>query len=81
MTDRADRQSATRRGGVLVVTKVRDVLARLRHDGWVLARVKGSHHIFRHPNKPGTVTLAYHRHEDEVPIGTLRSVKKQAGWL
>jgi predicted RNA binding protein YcfA (HicA-like mRNA interferase family) len=69
------------RGGALVVTKVREVLARLRRDGWILARVKGSHHIFHHPNKRETVTLAYHQEGDEVPVGTLRSIKKQAGWL
>jgi predicted RNA binding protein YcfA (HicA-like mRNA interferase family) len=64
-----------------VVTKVREVIVRLRSDGWVLVRVKGSHHIFHHPDKPGAVTLAYHREGDEVPVGTLRSIKKQAGWL
>jgi predicted RNA binding protein YcfA (HicA-like mRNA interferase family) len=63
-----------------MVTKVRDVLKPLRDDGWVLARVKGSHHIFRHPRILGTVTVAYHREGEEIPPGTVRSIKKQAGW-
>ena len=46
---------------------------------WVLARIKGIHHIFGDPRRSGTVTVAYHREGEEVP-GTLRSIKKQAGW-
>jgi predicted RNase H-like HicB family nuclease/predicted RNA binding protein YcfA (HicA-like mRNA interferase family) len=36
--------------------KVRDIVKRLEADGWRLARTKGSHHQYRHPSKPGTVT-------------------------
>ncbi len=63
-----------------MAAKVREVLARLREDGWALDRVRGSHHIFRHPTKPGTVTIAYDQEGDEIPIGTLRSIEKRAGW-
>ncbi|MGP9679119.1 type II toxin-antitoxin system HicA family toxin [Halomonas sp. AOP27-A1-41] len=28
-------------------------------DGWELVRIKGSHHHFRHPTKPGTVTVPH----------------------
>ena len=38
--------------------KVRDILRLLRDDGWYLARTKGSHQQFKHPSKPGRVTLA-----------------------
>lgn len=38
--------------------KVRDILARLKQDGWLLDRVKGSHHIYRHLLKRGTVTVS-----------------------
>ena len=45
-------------------------------DGWFLARVKGSHHQFKHAIKSGLVTV---KHPDgEIPRGTLHSIFKQA---
>ncbi|HVT43451.1 MAG TPA: type II toxin-antitoxin system HicA family toxin [Thermoanaerobaculia bacterium] len=58
--------------------KVRDVITTLEADGWRLARTKGSHRQFRHPSKPGTVTVAGKLSID-VPVGTLGSIWKQAG--
>ena len=58
--------------------KVRDVIALIESDGWVLVRTKGSHRQFQHPIKPGTVTLAGNLGVD-IPPGTLNSVLKQAG--
>ncbi|HKS92841.1 MAG TPA: type II toxin-antitoxin system HicA family toxin [Tepidiformaceae bacterium] len=60
--------------------KVRDVIERLEDDGWALARWKGDHRQFKHPTKPGHVTVAGHRNTD-VPVGTLRNIWKQAGLL
>jgi predicted RNA binding protein YcfA (HicA-like mRNA interferase family) len=57
--------------------KVRDVMKRLESDGWYLDRVSGDHRQFRHPSKPGTVTVAGHPSGD-VPKGTLNSIFKQA---
>ena len=61
-----------------VSVKVRDVITTLEADGWRLARTKGSHRQFRHPSKPGTVTVAGKLSID-VPVGTLGSIWKQAG--
>ena len=58
--------------------KVRDLLRLLREDGWWLARTRGSHHQFRHADKPGLVTVSGHG-RDEVAPGTLHSILKQAG--
>lgn len=58
--------------------KVRDVLALLRADGWNLVRTRGSHRQFRHPSKPGTVTIAGKASLD-LPVKTFRSILKQAG--
>ena len=58
--------------------KVRDVLKQLQAEGWQVVRTKGSHRQLRHPNRPGTVTVAGHA-GDEVPKGTLKSIRKQAG--
>jgi predicted RNA binding protein YcfA (HicA-like mRNA interferase family) len=38
----------------------------------------GSHRIYKHPTKSGTVVIAYHGAKD-VPEGTLKSILKQAG--
>jgi predicted RNA binding protein YcfA (HicA-like mRNA interferase family) len=68
----------TSAGLLLPTVKVRDVVAVLEADGWRLVRTRGSHRQFRHPNKPGTVTVAGKASTD-VPIGTLGSIWKQAG--
>jgi len=57
--------------------KVREVIARLEADGWYQVRMKGSHRHFRHPTKAGLVTVAGKLSLD-VPIGTLKSIWKQA---
>jgi len=39
-------------------------------------RTKGSHAQYRHPTKPGLVTVPMH--PGDLPIGTLKSIEKQA---
>jgi len=58
--------------------KIRDVLRMLAEEGWYLARSKGSHQQFKHPAKPGLVTVAGQPGDDLAP-GTLNSILKQAG--
>ncbi|HZF13915.1 MAG TPA: type II toxin-antitoxin system HicA family toxin [Thermoanaerobaculia bacterium] len=58
--------------------KVQAVIKTLEEDGWRLARTKGSHRQFRHPIKPGTVTVSGKPSLD-LPPGTLNSILKQAG--
>jgi predicted RNA binding protein YcfA (HicA-like mRNA interferase family) len=58
--------------------KVRELIAVIGADGWILVRTKGSHRQFQHPTKPGTVTIAGNPGV-EVPAGTLNSALKQAG--
>jgi predicted RNA binding protein YcfA (HicA-like mRNA interferase family) len=55
----------------------REVIRRLKEDGWMLDRVVGSHHQFVHLTTPGTVTVPHP--SKEIPIGTLRSIERQAG--
>ncbi|MBD9492192.1 type II toxin-antitoxin system HicA family toxin [Ensifer sp. ENS11] len=38
---------------------------------------KGSHVQFKHPEKPGRVTVPHPKRD--IPIGTLKSIEKQAG--
>ncbi len=58
--------------------KVKEVLKLLEDDGWLLVRTTGSHRQFKHPTKPGTVTVAGKPSLD-MPPGTLNSILKQAG--
>ena len=58
--------------------KVRDVLRLPALDGWILSRTRGSHQQFKHPSKPGLVTVAGSGNDDLAP-GTLNSILKQAG--
>jgi predicted RNA binding protein YcfA (HicA-like mRNA interferase family) len=58
--------------------KVREVIRLLEDDGWYLARTRGSHQQYKHPTKPGTVTVSGKPSVD-VPPGTLNSILKQAG--
>ena len=57
----------------------REILKILQKDGWYQVRQEGSHRQFHHTEKKGTVTVAYHKISDEIPAGTLKSIKKQAG--
>ncbi|NOT30036.1 MAG: type II toxin-antitoxin system HicA family toxin [Planctomycetes bacterium] len=59
---------------------VREVVRMLEREGWRLVRQKGSHRQFKHPFRKGVVTIAG-RDGGELPLGTLRSVLKQAGIL
>lgn len=63
---------------ILTTMKSADVIRRLEQDGWVLARVKGSHHQFRRPDEPGLVTVPHPT--KDIPLPTLRSIYRQAGW-
>lgn len=58
--------------------KVRDLLRMIEADGWYLARTRGSHRQYKHPSKPGLVTVPGHP-SDEVAPGTLNSILKRAG--
>jgi len=57
--------------------KVREIIKVIEADGWYLVSVKGSHRQYKHPTKPGRVTIAGHPNHDLSP-GTLNSILKQA---
>ncbi|HLM67039.1 MAG TPA: type II toxin-antitoxin system HicA family toxin [Longimicrobium sp.] len=58
--------------------KVRDLIRLVEADGWLLARMRGSHRQYKHPDKSGLVTVPGHPSDDVAP-GTLNSILKQAG--
>ncbi|HQF92447.1 MAG TPA: type II toxin-antitoxin system HicA family toxin [Synergistaceae bacterium] len=49
----------------------------LEADGWILIKVKGSHHHFKHHAKPGKVTVKHP--QKDVPEGTRQNILRQAG--
>ncbi|MHB1022262.1 MAG: type II toxin-antitoxin system HicA family toxin [Acidobacteriaceae bacterium] len=58
--------------------KVRDVIRLVEEDGWYQVAQRGSHRQFKHPSKPGRVTIAGHPAVD-MDRGTCNSILKQAG--
>ena len=58
--------------------KVRELVKMIERDGWMQVRTRGSHRQFKHPVKPGTVTVSGKAGID-VPPGILNNVLKQAG--
>jgi predicted RNA binding protein YcfA (HicA-like mRNA interferase family) len=57
--------------------KVREIIRLLQNDGWTLVATRGSHRQYKHPQKPGRVTVAGKLSDDVAP-GTLNSILKQA---
>ena len=55
----------------------REVIRRLQQHGWFEVAQTGSHKQFKHPVKPGRVTLPFPK--KDVPTGTLKSIEKQSG--
>ena len=59
--------------------KYRDLVKKIEADGWSLERIVGSHMQYRHPAKPGTVTIAAGgKLGRDVPTGTMNSILRQA---
>jgi len=57
----------------------REMLAALQRAGFVLRRVKGSHHFLRHKDDPERETVIA-LHSGDLPQGTVREILKQAGF-
>jgi predicted RNA binding protein YcfA (HicA-like mRNA interferase family) len=55
----------------------RDVIAAVLADGWRQVAQKGSHVQFKHPTKPGRVTVVHPQRD--IPKGTLGSIARRTG--
>jgi predicted RNA binding protein YcfA (HicA-like mRNA interferase family) len=53
------------------------VAAQLGRDGWIV-RHGGSHDVYKHPGKPGIITLPRH---NKLSPGVARTIAKAAGWI
>ena len=45
--------------------------------GWTLDRVRGSHHVFHHPDRAGHIVVPHPK--KELGKGLLAAIRKQAG--
>ena len=61
-----------------MLTNSRDIIRRLQWEGFVLVRVKGSHHQFKHAGTGRRVTVPHPR--KDIPLKTVRNIYDQAGW-
>jgi predicted RNA binding protein YcfA (HicA-like mRNA interferase family) len=59
---------------------VAEIIRLIEEDGWYLVAVKGSPRQYKHPEKPGRVTIPG-KLSKELPPGTERSILRQAGLI
>ena len=57
--------------------KSADLICELRRAGWFLDRVRGSHHVFGHPDRPGHVVVPHPK--KDLGRGLVAAIRKQAG--
>ncbi len=61
----------------LPAIKPKELVRALENHGWELARVRGSHHIMRHPVDRRTVPVPVHNRD--LKTGTLRGIMRRVG--
>ena len=57
--------------------KSADLIRELVRAGWGLQRVRGSHHVFQHSSRPGSVVVPHPK--KDLGLGLVRAIRKQAG--
>jgi predicted RNA binding protein YcfA (HicA-like mRNA interferase family) len=55
----------------------KELIKLLEQNGWQEVRCRGSHHIFKHPEIPLSIPVAFHGSKD-IPPGTLNKILKAA---
>lgn len=56
--------------------KAKELIKLLEQNGFELQKIKGSHHLYKHPNGKRTVVPL---HNKEIPKSTLNAILKQSG--
>ncbi len=62
---------------IIHTMKSADLIRELIDAGWILSRVRGSHHVFRHPARPGIVVVPHPK--KDLGKGLVAKIRKQAG--
>lgn len=47
----------------LPAVRARQLIRVLEKEGWQLARVTGSHHLYKHPGNPNVISVPKHRRD------------------
>ena len=62
---------------IIHTMKSAELIRQLTKEGWTLDRVAGSHHIFKHPTKPGHISVP--NPKVDLGKGLIHKLLKQAG--
>jgi predicted RNA binding protein YcfA (HicA-like mRNA interferase family) len=62
---------------IVRIVKSADVIREIEAVGWVLDRIRGSHHVFKHPHRPGLVVVPHPK--KDLGVGLVAAIRKQAG--
>lgn len=54
-----------------------EIIKLLEQAGWYVHNIRGSHHQYKHIEKPGKITVPHPK--SELPVGTARAILKRAG--
>ncbi|HUZ13009.1 MAG TPA: type II toxin-antitoxin system HicA family toxin [Caulobacteraceae bacterium] len=54
-----------------------EVIRQLKTAGWVLDRIRGSHHVFKHPDRPDHLVVPHPK--KNLGVGLIAAIRKQAG--
>jgi len=63
---------------IIMTMTSREIIKRLKKEGWSQSGGKGSHKVFKHPNHSNHVVVPDPKRD--LPIGTVKSIFKMAGW-
>jgi predicted RNA binding protein YcfA (HicA-like mRNA interferase family) len=62
---------------MMCTMKSADVIRELTAAGWTLDRIRGSHHVFKHPSRPGRIVVPHPK--KDLGVGLVAAIHKQAG--
>jgi predicted RNA binding protein YcfA (HicA-like mRNA interferase family) len=62
---------------IIHTMKSAELIRQLTKEGWTLDRVAGSHYIFKHPTKPGHISVPHPK--ADLGKGLIHKLLKQAG--
>ena len=62
---------------IVCIMNSADIIREFEAAGWVLSRVRGSHHVFKHPTRPGHVVVPHPK--KDLGTGLVAAIRKQAG--
>jgi predicted RNA binding protein YcfA (HicA-like mRNA interferase family) len=57
--------------------KSAEIVKELKAAGWLLDRIRGSHHVFKQPARPGIVVVPHPK--KDLGTGLVTAIRKQAG--